>query len=122
VYYDIADCIVIMYDVTQKESFDSIDTWLNSVKTLTNKQPEIILVGNKIKNSKEMMIRKKLELKYARNKGMHLQEIEVLDASATKDLLEKITTYVIRKRKNIPSPVTKPIPRVKTEGMSCCVT
>jgi GTPase SAR1 family protein len=121
VYYDIADCIVIVYDVTQKESFDSVDTWLNSVTTLTNKQPETLLIGNKIDIPKKRMIAKKLGLQYAYNKGAHFQETSAVNASATTDLLENITNYVLGKRREIPSPAIKPIAMVETGCLSCSV-
>ena len=39
--------IVLMYDITKRESFERLNVWLNIIKQMTNDIP-IILVGNKL--------------------------------------------------------------------------
>ena len=52
-YYDLADCIVIMYDVTREVSFNSVEKWLSYVLRLNYKNHEIFLIGSKIDKTKE---------------------------------------------------------------------
>ena len=43
-----ADGVMLVYDITDRESFDSIkEYWYKEVCKLTNKQTQFILVGNK---------------------------------------------------------------------------
>ena len=39
--------IILMYDLTKRETFDRLKIWLNIIKQMTNEMP-IILVGNKL--------------------------------------------------------------------------
>lgn len=47
-YFRKADIFILMFDVTQRTSFDSIDSWLNLLQRHTNTTIPIVLVGNKI--------------------------------------------------------------------------
>ena len=47
-YYRGSICAVIVYDVTNKESFNNIKQWLEETKKQGHSQINIILVGNKI--------------------------------------------------------------------------
>ncbi len=46
-YYRGADGIVLVYDVTNPESFSNIQGWLNEVKRYANENTCMLLVGNK---------------------------------------------------------------------------
>lgn len=98
VYYDIADCIVIMYDITNKSSFNDIENWLSLIKSSNNKRHVLFLLGNKVDLIKDRVMAKKLVLQYAHNKRMHFQEISTLNSSMTNELLERITHYILEKR------------------------
>ena len=39
--------IILMYDITKRESFERLDMWLNIIKQMINEVP-IVLVGNKV--------------------------------------------------------------------------
>ena len=42
-----ADGIIIVYDITNKNSFDNADNWLNNLRASADKKCSIILIGNK---------------------------------------------------------------------------
>lgn len=121
VYYDLADCVVLMYSVTQKESFDDVEGWANSVRSLTSKQPQIFLVANKTDIPKERVVAKKLAMRYASNKGMHFQEISALNMMSATSLLERITSLIIEKRTQKTYPAPNLVPKVETGCASCSV-
>lgn len=45
-YYNRADAIILVYDITRAETFDHIPKWLNGVKENAKKDVDIILIGN----------------------------------------------------------------------------
>jgi GTPase SAR1 family protein len=40
--------VVLVYDVTQRSSFESLNKWMNEVRDSTNNKYYVILLGNKI--------------------------------------------------------------------------
>ena len=52
-YYNNADCVIIVYDITNKESFNSIGQWIEECENSHNEDLIKILVGNKTDLSKE---------------------------------------------------------------------
>jgi Ras-related protein Rab-1A len=46
-YYKGAHGIIVVYDTTDKESYKSIDNWMNEVEKHANDNVSRILVGNK---------------------------------------------------------------------------
>ena len=46
-YYKNSTCAFIVYDITDKKSFDNVITWLNEVKDMCYKDILICLIGNK---------------------------------------------------------------------------
>ncbi|XP_074050736.1 EF-hand calcium-binding domain-containing protein 4B isoform X3 [Macrotis lagotis] len=48
-----ADGVIVMYDITAKQTFMSIRQWLTSVKEAAGESIPILLLGNKVDNEKE---------------------------------------------------------------------
>ena len=46
-YYKNSACALIVYDISRKESFDSISTWIEDCKNSSPKSVFMVLVGNK---------------------------------------------------------------------------
>jgi len=46
-YYKGADGILLVYDVTDEQSFRNVEKWLEQIKEMSLKNPKLILVGNK---------------------------------------------------------------------------
>ena len=51
-----AQGIIIMYDITNKNSFDSVTQWITSVQELKGKKIPMILIGNKIDKEERRVI------------------------------------------------------------------
>ena len=46
-YYKGSKGAFVVYDITRKDTFDSIDKWINDVKGVADPKINIILIGNK---------------------------------------------------------------------------
>jgi small GTP-binding protein len=51
-----SDGIIIIYDVTDKKSFDNVSIWMNHIKENSESGVEIMLVGNKIDRTSERQV------------------------------------------------------------------
>ena len=59
-YYNQVDGILVFFDVTNEESFKTVDNWIEDIKEFGDmKDFEMILIGNKIDNTEERIISKK---------------------------------------------------------------
>ncbi len=57
-YYKDVDSILLMFDVTNKDSFEAIEQWISSIKDNVHNS-KIILIGNKIDLNEKRIINKK---------------------------------------------------------------
>ena len=76
-YYKNADCIIIGYDVTNKQSFEEIKTyWYKEIKEKTQTNL-IYLLGNKIDLKYNIQIKEKDVKKFASKNGIKYYSISV---------------------------------------------
>ena len=55
-YYRGGQGVIVVYDVTSRDSFTKIENWLNELETYTTNQDIVkMLVGNKVSGSNESM-------------------------------------------------------------------
>ena len=74
-YYRGSDGILIVFDVTKKESFENIQNWINEVSVHTDKDVIMICLGNK--NDLKKGIDKKEINEFQKNTNL-----EILNVSA----------------------------------------
>ena len=70
-----AQGIIVMYDVTDTKSFESIPNWIQSIKDKKGSAFPMILVGNKIDLESERKITKEQGEKFAKDNGLDFLEI-----------------------------------------------
>lgn len=46
-YFRNIDGVIIVYDVTNRKSFENISNWIHKIKTYSDNNPSLIIVGNK---------------------------------------------------------------------------
>ena len=46
-YYKAAQGVLLVYDITRKDTFNHLKKWLNEIRTNSSKSITIILIGNK---------------------------------------------------------------------------
>ena len=56
-YYRSAEIIILVFDVTRLESFQSLESWIKNIKTNAKNNSLIVLVGNKI-DMKERVVQR----------------------------------------------------------------
>ena len=90
-FYRKADGIIIVYDITNKESFERIQDWIKSIydNTDTYKEIQMIIVGNKIDLEEMREVTKEDGLKIGK-----YYEIDFYEASAKND--EGVNNFMIK--------------------------
>ena len=57
-FYRGSKCAFMVYDITQKSTFDNIDEWIKQLKSETDGNVTIVILGNKCDLEKERQITK----------------------------------------------------------------
>ena len=126
-YFNTSDGFIIMYDITNRESFDDITNWIEQIRDSTPNYKKSVIFGNKsdlnklrdvqINEGKELA--KKNEFKFfetSAKDGLNLNEgIE----SLVKDVLEDIDSIKL-KRRNTTSLKEKKKSKVKKKVKEPC--
>jgi small GTP-binding protein len=95
------DGILLMFDVTNVDSFKKVDRWISSVKENNNKKYEMLLIGNKIDLNDKRIISKVEAKKKANNYNINYYECCPLNGlNVYEILIELILTLYKNKEKN----------------------
>ena len=114
-YYRGAQGVFIVYDITQKNTFDKIEVWLNEIKNYTKEEVDIILIGNKNDLENLRTVSNNMLINLGKNLGL-----AVMETSAKEFINIKEAFYLLIKEmysrvaKNLDSSTTK---NVIGEGM-----
>ena len=116
--------IILMYDLTNRESFENIEKWLNMLEqTVSNK--EIILVANKLDIADEMRIvdkeegenfAKKHNMLFFESSGCSGQNVEKIITN----FAEKIYTELIKRDDSVTNSVELRRKKHKKKKKNCC--
>ena len=93
-YYKGALGALIVYDITKKETFGSVDNWIADIRNSADKKVFIILVGNKNDLEEERQVSKDLGEMKAKEFGFAFMETSALNGTnieqAFQTLIEEI--------------------------------
>merc|ERR1712137_174835 len=96
-YYRGAHGALIVYDVTNKETFEHLGTWIDDVKCNTGVDTVITVVGNKTDLEKHREVPREQGESFALRNGMQFFEISALESSQTTELFDKSLTEVLHR-------------------------
>ena len=81
-----ANIILIVYDITVKESFTHTEQWFKETEDLKQKDAILILVGNKKDLEEKRQVTIKEAEDYATHKGFIFQEVSALSGEGIENL------------------------------------
>ena len=114
-----ADGIILMYDITDKSSFEAISNWIGTIKDNTSDNLSKILVGNKCDLSDNL---RKVNKEEGQNKANEYKipffETSCKDGINVNEVFEKIIEDIERKKKYQTAPRNKIVDKTKKD--KCC--
>jgi Ras-related protein Rab-1A len=121
-YYKGAHGIILMYDVTDQKSFDSIKKWLEQIKEEAPNKVSVLLVANKIDIEKRIITKEDGE-NIAKSYNLDIYESSAKDninvSEAFEDLAEKINAkYKIMKERG--KKLEENVPEMTKNKKKCC--
>lgn len=94
-YYRGAEGILIVFDVTKKESFENIQNWINEVTVYTGNDVVIICLGNKNDLKKE--IDKKEIIDFKKNTNLEILNVSAKTGEGVEEAFKHIIELLIKK-------------------------
>lgn len=74
-YYRNANGIIVVYDITSKESFKNMSYWIREVKNNTEEKVKIVIIGNKTDLIGKRQVSVEEARKFADGKGFYYMEV-----------------------------------------------
>ena len=88
-YIKKANGILLVYDISEHQTFENIEMWMNSITEEKGDKLPIVLVGNKADLTEERQVTKEEGKNLAENKGFHFYETSCKDgANVTESFLD----------------------------------
>ena len=124
-YYQSSDGFIVVYDITNNESFQTLDYWVEEIKSNSQELSRMILVGNKCDLEEGRQVKKEEGKEYAKKKELKFYEVSAKDGTnvnkAFDDLIKDIlSTYSPSElsKKRASKMLSVPMPQQKKK--SCC--
>jgi small GTP-binding protein len=124
-YYQSSDGFIVVYDITNNESFQTLDYWVEEIKSNSQELSRMILVGNKCDIEEGRQVKKEEGKEYAKKKELKFYEVSAKDGTnvnkAFDDLIKDIlSTYSPSEisKKRASKMLSVPMPQQKKK--SCC--
>ena len=90
-YIKDSQCIVVVYDITKEESFESVERWIDDARALRDvDQALVVLAGNKLDKQDERVVDPKRAEAYAKEKNMPFYEISALSGENVQQMFNDI--------------------------------
>ena len=104
-YFKGSKGVLIVYDITNYSSFESVDRWINEFRMKSEENSAIILVGNKNDIEEERKVTKEEGEEKAKKYNLAFFETSAKDGKnveeAFKCLFEKVVENYIKKKKKM---------------------
>ncbi|KAF1744813.1 hypothetical protein MXB_78, partial [Myxobolus squamalis] len=127
-YYRGAHGIIIVYDITDKESFSNVTQWLEEVKKYAKEEVQKILVGNKVDLESKRAVDFETAKAFADQNGLTLLEtssrtsinVEKAFQSMTEEILKRIGPKTPQKSENEKNIFKMSAPVTNDNKGNCC--
>ncbi|XP_013367006.1 PREDICTED: EF-hand calcium-binding domain-containing protein 4B isoform X2 [Chinchilla lanigera] len=88
------DGVIIVYDLTAKESFLAVRQWLSSIEEAVGDRVPVLLLGNKLDNEKEREVPRGLGEQLAKENNMIFYECSACSGHNTKESLLHLARFL----------------------------
>jgi Ras-related protein Rab-1A len=95
-YYRGAHCIILVYDITQLQTFRSLPRWRDQIKEFAHPDVQVLLVGNKcdLEDKREVSFEDALEM--AKEFGLELIETSAKESINVEKAFVQISTSALQ--------------------------
>ena len=95
-YFQSSDGFLILYDISNHESFETLDYWVEEIKSNSQELAKMILVGNKCDLINERKIKKEEGENYAKNKKIRFFEVSAKDGTNVEEVFTRLVKDILK--------------------------
>ena len=99
-YYRGGNGVLVVYDITDRESFENLTSWLIEIEKNANKNVYKLLIGNKCDLEDKRKISTQEGKEFAESNGMKFIETSAKDNTKVQEAFELLTTEIIKANLN----------------------
>ncbi|EDM03844.1 RAB26, member RAS oncogene family [Rattus norvegicus] len=122
-YYRDAHALLLLYDITNKDSFDNIQAWLTEIQEYAQQDVVLMLLGNKVDSTQERVVKREDGEKLAKEYGLPFMEtsaksglnVDLAFTAIAKELKQRSTKAPSEPRFRLHDYVKR-----EGRGVSCC--
>lgn len=97
-YYRDAHGIILVYDLTQRETYDKLNDWIKMIKETVTEDPVIILVGNKLDTGDQRKVTTAEGQIMANRNELEYLEVSAKTGSNVFLIFEKLASELVNKQ------------------------
>ena len=114
-----ADGIILMYDITNRESFDTISRWWNDIFDLKERDFPVILVGNKCDLEDERKVQKEEGESIAKKYNFKFYETSNKDGTNIEESSRGLINIILSKTSSVNKLTYKKLNKDKMKRRKC---
>jgi len=123
-YFKGAHAIMLVYDITDRETFENISNWMSKIQEHAESRVSVILVGNKCDRENERKVSRKEGEAIAKKYNIPFFEVSAKSSINISEAYEAIATDTLKRLNEVLRPTT-PVVRVETPSRTvkksgCC--
>ncbi|EDW07282.1 ras-related protein Rab-21 [Drosophila mojavensis] len=95
IYYRGSDGALLVYDITDQDSFQKVKSWVRELKQMRGSEIALIIVGNKTDLEEQRAISYETALRYAQTVGAQYVETSAKENDGVNELFELLTQLMV---------------------------
>ncbi|KAK8882781.1 hypothetical protein M9Y10_045422 [Tritrichomonas musculus] len=122
-YYRDSACAIIVYDITDRTSFEKLGDWVRDVRNLAPPDCQLVLVGNKLDLAAQRVVSTNEGADFADEQGLLFFEASAASGENVQKLFQQCVEAVFRRAQNSNNntkPTTNIVPNDKKKDSCGC--
>lgn len=118
-YFRNAVGVILVFDISERKTFDDVNMWLNDVHSLCDPTAVVILIGNKSDLSDNRVVTLAEAENFAQHHQLTYLETSAAEGTNVHEAFVQVATTIYRKGIKTPKPSPTPPPANKKDGCNC---
>jgi small GTP-binding protein len=119
-YYRRAVGAVVVYDVTDRRSFEHVEAWIQDFVYVAGADAIVYIVGNKIDQAKRRTVSSKEGMEWARQNGRAFFETSAQSGENVRRMFDALMADIGKRATSVSQPRTTAVPEISEESQCAC--